>query len=777
MSLLAQAQLDTLSPEEMWATNADTPSSFAEYMGLSYGQGVEGSIRGWATAVGPDYQPPMSGGIFGQPAVQQPSGTPRLTEDEWKASKNYRPEIPYDPGMTEARAEFLKQQFDSRRWRDDVYRRYQGGLAGQAAGIAAMLAGGSLSPENFIPILGPASRAYMAARLGRVGGLAAVGAAEGAIGNLAVAPYVYQGLASQGEDVGLEDVALDVAFGAVLGGAFGAGAGALGRARAMREAAVSGRGASVHRLTDGLNLAADAVERGDVPDVAWVVAPEVERARAVTAAMPELPPLRPPSRAFTASGRAVPVQYEVVDAATLVTSHDGDLNVNPAFPAEMQPRNRERAASAQQIAELAARLEPERLGYSAEASGGAPIIGPDNVVESGNGRMLAIRRAYAQGGDRAAAYRAYVEGQGFDTKGMTEPVLVRRRQGDMAPEERAQFAREANKEGVASMSASEQAMADAASLTNDITGLVRSADIHAASNRQFVRSFFGKAVAQSEHGAMMTADGQLSLAGARRINDALLARAYGNGDLVARLAEASDSELGSVGSALRDVAPLWAKMRVDAAEGRIDAGADGTVPLMEAVRSIVVSRQNDTPLHFALSQDDMFGDALSADGRAFLHSMLAFDKKGDSRLKGRATLAEQLRAYIDAAEREGPSMFAAGPVTPRRILGDLGQVPPEMALGPILDPRPLDPDPEPPSVTEAAARVGKDTPELQQFVEDMGLEDSSVVDMDLNELRRAGTLTAEDEAALQAAADDVKMAESVALSYETLSTCVLRYGT
>ena len=59
---------------------------------------------------GPDYQPPMSGGIFGEPAVQQPSGTPRLTEEQWKASKNYRPEIPYDPGMTEARAEFLKQQ-------------------------------------------------------------------------------------------------------------------------------------------------------------------------------------------------------------------------------------------------------------------------------------------------------------------------------------------------------------------------------------------------------------------------------------------------------------------------------------------------------------------------------------------------------------------------------------------------------------------------------------------------------------------------------------------
>lgn len=119
-------------------------------------------------------------------------------------------------------------------------------------------------------------------------------------------------------------------------------------------------------------------------------------------------------------------------------------------------------------------------------------------------------------------------------------------------------------------------------------------------------------------------------------------------------------------------------------------------------------------------------------------------------------------------EKDGPD---PGPIV-RRVDAQAAATPRSAP-----DPRPLPPDPEPESVTTAAARVGKDTPELQQFAEDMGLEDSSVVDMDLNELRRSGALTEADEAALKAADEETKMAESVALSYETLSTCVLRYGT
>jgi hypothetical protein len=101
------------------------------------------------------------------------------------------------------------------------------------------------------------------------------------------------------------------------------------------------------------------------------------------------------------------------------------MTPNPAFPQEPQPRDRGRAASETQVSRIAGQLQPERLGASSSVGEGAPIIGADGVVESGNGRVLGIRRAYAQGGDSAQKYRAYLESQGFDTGGMKEPVLVR----------------------------------------------------------------------------------------------------------------------------------------------------------------------------------------------------------------------------------------------------------------------------------------------------------------------------------------------------------------
>jgi len=52
------------------------------------------------------------------------------------------------------------------------------------------------------------------------------------------------------------------------------------------------------------------------------------------------------------------------------------------------------------------------------------------VVESGNGRVLAFRRAYAQGMPSAERYRAHLKAQGYPIEGINHPVLVRIREGD-----------------------------------------------------------------------------------------------------------------------------------------------------------------------------------------------------------------------------------------------------------------------------------------------------------------------------------------------------------
>jgi hypothetical protein len=117
---------------------------------------------------------------------------------------------------------------------------------------------------------------------------------------------------------------------------------------------------------------------------------------------------------------------------------------------------------------MSARLQPERLGPSPEANSGAPIVGPDNVVESGNGRTLGIAKAYKAG--RGDKYRKWLESQGHDVTGIDQPVLIARRQTELSPEDRVAFTHSANTASGLRMNAAEQAAAD-------------------ESNRGFVRSF------------------------------------------------------------------------------------------------------------------------------------------------------------------------------------------------------------------------------------------------------------------------------------------------
>lgn len=145
------------------------------------------------------------------------------------------------------------------------------------------------------------------------------------------------------------------------------------------------------------------------------------------------------------------MRLKVVEADSLITSNDDTGRVNPDYPAELQPRDRSRAASEAQINEIASNLAPRLLGRSPSATDGAPIVGPDNVVESGNGRTLAIRRAYQRG--RAEHYREWLADQGFDVAGMCAPVLVRERIAPMTMEERRAYTLEANERTTLELSA------------------------------------------------------------------------------------------------------------------------------------------------------------------------------------------------------------------------------------------------------------------------------------------------------------------------------------
>lgn len=379
---------------------------------------------------------------------------------------------------------------------------------------------------------------------------------------------------------------------------------------------------------------------------------------------PEIPPDQfaaqawRPARVFDASGREIGVKYEVVDSASLVSSHTDELGINPDYPAELQPRQRDRAVSQAQIADMAAKLEPARLGPSADASTGAPIVGPDNVVESGNGRVLAIRRAFGADGEPAAAYRQYLEQQGFDTSGMKAPVLIARRVTDLAPGERVQFTDAANRANILRLSAPEQAMADARLLdSGHLAKIDPLAALTSPQNRPFVRAFISE-LPQGERGGLVDRHGVLSAEGQRRVEAAVLARAYGDPAVLSRVLESPDSGVKALGGALTDSAGRWAAMRDAVSHGTIPAGMDISNDLLDAFRLVAKSRDERIPLLALVDQAEMFS-APSPVTRALLRLM--FRNEEMTQAASRQAVARGLAGYAEEALKN---------TTDARLFGD-----------------------------------------------------------------------------------------------------------
>lgn len=374
--------------------------------------------------------------------------------------------------------------------------------------------------------------------------------------------------------------------------------------------------------------------------------------------------------AVTSSGRDVPVGYAIVEASDLIASQADEGGANPSYPAELQPRDRERAVSQQQVQDIANKLNPRLLDKSAKASDGAPIIAEDGVVESGNGRTLAIRRAYQKNLPTAQAYREHLAAQGYPVEGMKQPVLVRVRKGELAPDERQAFTREANERDTLDMSAPERATADASAMGDGLLDLYRGGEVAAAGNRDFVRAFIRDVVSKNDQAGMIAADGSMSQGATRRLEAALLAKAYGDQELVATLVEAQDNSIKAIGGALMDVAPMWAKMRAEAKAGEVSPDVDLTQNLLEAVRLVEKARLSGQPLAMLVGQQDIFsGSTIAYRTEAFLSLM--FDNTTSWKVPiGRDRLADALRFYVEEGRKTSPGTDLLGETaaSPEEIL-------------------------------------------------------------------------------------------------------------
>ncbi|MGM0783913.1 MAG: LPD38 domain-containing protein [Pseudomonadota bacterium] len=354
------------------------------------------------------------------------------------------------------------------------------------------------------------------------------------------------------------------------------------------------------------------------------------RGRGETAYLPDNTPVR--------------TRFRVMDAADLRPSNTPDGRVNPDYPQELQPRDRTNANSQVQVRNIAARLNPERLGSSRDAGTGAPIIGSDGVVESGNGRAMAIAQAYQQDGPQARAYRDAVrrqaEVQGIDPTAVDEmerPVLVRERVSNI---ERADFARRANESQVAGMTAYEQAQTDADSLTADdlqAWSPDQGGDPLAASNRDFQRAFVQR-LGNNEAARYTTRDGQASPELGQRMQRAVFAKAYQDADMVEMATEQGD-QMRNLTAALQVAAPDLAVARETGSQEAFDA--IGTIN--DAVRIVRQARQDGISVRELTRQTDAFSDPVPETTALLAVAM-------HNNLRSRRALSEGMR-YIGQAVR------------------------------------------------------------------------------------------------------------------------------
>lgn len=368
-----------------------------------------------------------------------------------------------------------------------------------------------------------------------------------------------------------------------------------------------------------------------------------------------------PNEMVTPAGTRVPVRYRVVDMAELKAA-SGDL----------QPRDRSRAASDEQIAEIAARLDPERLMPAVETDRGAPLVGPDMMVESGNGRVAALNRAATENPQAYAAYVARVREQFDIPEGVDRPVLIAERVGEMTPEARRALVRESNVSSIGRMAPSEQARLEAGYLNARSFDAYQSGKgLNAPENAGFVRRMMSL-MPQTERAAMLTAEGRLNIDGIRRIRQALFARAFEADDLLKMVAETESPAIEGMLRMLEDVAPDWAAFRAMVEAGYVRAEFDVTTQLMEVVRMIARARTEGrdgqsviAAIRDRLAQGDMFGenDPMTA-------ALLEVFYKGDRPRTAEAS-KEILRRYAAEATLVGRAdmqVLVGDAVTPLEAL-------------------------------------------------------------------------------------------------------------
>ena len=307
--------------------------------------------------------------------------------------------------------------------------------------------------------------------------------------------------------------------------------------------------------------------------------------------------------------------YKIVPAGDITASHNTDYAVNDLYPAELQPRDRNRPQMRGQVEKMAKTMKPELLAESQFVNEGAPIVNNSGVVLNGNGRVMAIQKAYQGLTDShkksAKAYKDFLASIAPSlgiapekVQSMEHPVLVRQAADDADTK-----AIINSTEGGAKLGGAEQAKADADRLK--LSTLEQFVDNGTGefmnpSNREFRRAAASDVFSDAEGNSVFNEKGDLSPTGQFRIRNAIFAKAYDDNYLLTQLSEATDNNSKNIMNAMIAAAPEVVKVNEGIKNGTLYPDYDISDVITKTAKTIMSLRNEGKPLSFHLQETSLF---------------------------------------------------------------------------------------------------------------------------------------------------------------------------
>ena len=321
---------------------------------------------------------------------------------------------------------------------------------------------------------------------------------------------------------------------------------------------------------------------------------------------------------ITDDGTELKAKYKIISADNIITSHHaGNFSVNPKYPKELQPRNRERTAMKQQVIEMSQNLRPEDLAESRNLNNGAPVVNKDNVVLNGNGRGMAIVKVLKGPKEKTVGkkYKDYLI-ENADKFGINKedvekekrPVLVREIIGTVSKEKEQEII--TSTAGGSRIGASEQAKLDAEKITTKSLDLYvdnDKGDITTAANNDFVASVLYDIANKNDINAYLDKNGKVNADGIIRVKRALFSLAYGDDDLIAKISESTNDNVKNISDAFMRKAPALSKLNIKARNNE-SYKYDLSKTLSEAIKRISYLRDNNQSVDNYLSEQSMFNE-------------------------------------------------------------------------------------------------------------------------------------------------------------------------